>query len=314
MPEQEVLAAFQEELGGETAATPEVKTETPATVEELEYFLGDKANKLPSTAEFAVKHNGQIVRAPLDKLVTAYRERSHLDDKFKKFNTERQEFDARAKEFGDVEQTKADLADLQALNDWSLELQKTNPNAYNHLMGTIEQIKTGTWGEGQENTVNTALLKEIDGLKSQVTDLGKFKTDFEEQQEQKLNKEALSETQMKAKEFQELFPEIKLDEKDQDGVTLESRIINQGAELGFEDFTSAAKVILHDQIAEALLQRGRNEVVKGIKGDHKAGIVGRTSTPQVGQGQVDVSKLGEEEKRDAALAEYEQLLTSEQQQ
>ena len=89
-------------------------------------------------------------------------------------------------------------------------------------------------------------------------------------------------------QFQKDYPEINLEQRDPDGIAFWAKVMKFGIDKRYPDFESAARVYFKDLLRETYSARARNEAVKGIRADNKAGIVKRSPTPMMGQGETSI--------------------------
>lgn len=289
--------------GAPEASTPEPTPAAPETG--IEYFLGEQSNRLPETAEFHLKHNGQMARIPVSKLVNNYRQSAHLESKYKDISDKYGQYEKKVGPLEEWEKRSSELAPYEQLQKWSLE----HPDAWNHIWDSYQKAQNGlmpTGQEGQPSLQTDALHKTISELRDQLGELKSWKeerTQAEQAQELQSEKQRIeTEAQEYGKKLEKYG--IKLDELDEDGISLKGRIYQFAAENGIGKFEVAAKAYLNDTLLERAMSNGRQEGVKGVKGDAAAGIVSRSGVPVKGQApQVDIRKMSETDRRSAALAE-----------
>lgn len=292
----------------EAALGTEETTPVPSgEAEALSLAVGDQTVNLPLDAEIPITHDGQVIKAPLKTVLNHYRERANLQSKYQQFNQDKTAFDSERQKYQEMEKSMENLRRYEELDKWSLDLQKNNPAGYDHLMNTIEQLKT-VGAPPAENSqtpygVDTnTLTKTIQSLQQKLQEFEGWKSELDAKTQEEQQAKDWEVVQKEMAGFKEKFPEINLDELDEQGTKLYAKIINWGVENGYQDFTPAAYAFLGDKLTDTLMQRGRNETVKGIQKDHSEGIVARSSTPfsTDGQGQgIDTKKksydqLGEE--------------------
>lgn len=297
-----------QELEGVTPESP-APDQTPATPETgIEYYLGDKSSRLPEAAEFNFKHNGQMSRVPVSKLINNFRQASHLESKYKDISDK---YGMYEKEVGDLDawkKMKSEMAPYQQLQKWSLE----NPDAWNYIWDSYQKSQNGLLtpqngnGEGQPSLQTDALHKTISELREQIQGLSSWREErMKADQDAELQAE-MQKIENEASEYGKKLEKygIKLDEVDEDGISLKGRILKFAADNGINKFEIAAKTYLSDTLIEKATQLGRQDGVKGVRGDVAAGIVSRSGVPVKGQApKVDVSKMSPEQKKEAALAE-----------
>ena len=286
---------FEGMVSGESAQEPE--TQTPEQqIEMIELALGEQTHKIPLNAEFPVKHNGQIHKTPLEKLMTAWRERSHYDDKFKGLKEERAKFDEERGEYEQFQELKKKYGDIQS---WS----EANPDQWGALWDMFQnrdQHLSQTQGDNYTAQEIASLREELSGLKQVASK-------YEEMMQKSQEKEDIESVNQEIEAFRKEFPDIDLGEKDMDGIPLQDNIINFGIKNNLPDFESAALKFLKSRLVQTAEMRGRKDTVEKVKRDHSEGVVGRSNTPFTGK-EVDPRKLEGDELKEAALAEFEQIL------
>lgn len=295
--DEQALAADAAQL----AEQPVASEETP-TVENFSSVDG-KIN-VPLNAEFGVKHNGQLVNTPLEKIINHYRQGLNYEDKFKAFNESKQKFET---ERGDFDQFNSLKEKFGGIQDWS----EKNPQDWERLYDMFKNKEQYLLGNQQPGE-NTQLVNQIATQQKAIDELlGKVST-FEQAQEQTQQQRDMQEVEKEIAEVKKEFGErINLDEKEIDGTTLRDRIISWGIENKMPTFKAAFNSFpgIMSKLLETAASTGRNEVVKGIKSDAKEGVVARSSTP-FGQGEtLDPKKLSEDQLLAAANAEFEQLMS-----
>lgn len=293
----------QQEL--EQLLTAEKQAPEPvSTVEQVEYYLGDKANKLPIDAQFQFTDNGKPIKQPLSTILNHYRQRSQLDTKFSEFNKSREEFMAQQKEWGDLEP-------YRQLQKWSVEKPEEFEAIYDLYKNKDKHLLQQKAGDPNSQ----ALIEELTNLKKELGGLKEFKSQFDRQRETEKEKQNLAELDGEVETFKKEFPEINLDQESDmmldsgQKATIKQAIMLFGYKHGIPDFESAALKYLKPKLLEVVQSRARTEAVKAVKNDTKAGVIARSSTPASGQStKVNPSKMSWGDATKAAKAELEQML------
>lgn len=282
-----------------TSETPPPSGMTPA--EEVLYFHGGKEGKLPLQAEIALKEDGKIARAPLGTILNHYRQRADLDKKSVELRKQREAWE---QERGDIDTYKSLRQKYGAIQEWS----EKNPEEFAHIWNLYEnrskhllERDAGVSAEGGNGALPPAVIEKIASLEKTIEDLQGFKTSFEQTQEQKADEEAYSEVQQEMEQFKKDFPELNLDEQDEEGVALSKKILIHGVQKQIPEFRLAAFSFLGPKVMDALVQRGRNEAVKNVRQDRQQGVVSRSVTPPDGgqRAEVDTQKSWSDLHRDA---------------
>lgn len=278
--------------------------ETAPTEEMLEYYLGDKANKLPLSAQAAFKENGKINKVPFSQVINGYR----MNQKTAQQNAEllkgKSQWDMTAKELADYKAREDGYKPYKALQDWSVELETKNPVGYKYLMDQIDRVKAGTFQATQDGSGydSTALTGTIAELRQELQGLKEWKTQFDQVQESKKMEEDQKFVSNEVEEHKKNFPEINLDELDENSIPLYTKVIDFGVEKGYQNFTDAFHAYFRGKLPEIFAQRGRTEATGSIKKNTMNGIIARSSTPFTGH------PIKADNDKNKILAEFESIL------
>lgn len=264
--------------GGDTSsptepqAAPSAEPAAAPTKQEIanyfETMMDGKPMKLPYNLELPLKHNGQMMNVPLEKLANTYRQHEHLTNKHKEFQTKEQEFNSRVGEWQNVEAMKQKFG---AIQDWS----EKNPEQFEKLW-QMYQSKDQILA-GQEYN---PLVPEIQTLKQQIESMKPEIEGYRTMREQEAAKKDIDFVENQIKEFTKEYPGLDLSEKDLDGVDLTSRIIQHGIANKHPDFMSAVFSFpgMRQRLADSIRESVKLEQAKQIKSDNKNGIVARAPT------------------------------------
>lgn len=275
---QDSIAEIESALNPQSESAP---LANPAATEEmLEYFLGDKANKLPLSAMAAFKENGQMNKVPFSQIINGYRinaKTSKQNEELLKNKSQWETGSLELKKYKDQEQSIAPYRELQ---DWSVNLEKTNPVAFRYVMDAIEKAKSGTFQvQGQGQPDQNALHQTISALQGKLDQVMQWKTQFDEQQQEKQQQEDYAFVNQEIVDHKKKFPEINLDEQDSNGIPLSTKVIDFGVQNKYQTFTDAFGAFFRDKLPEIFVQRGRSEAVGTLKKDNANGILARSSKP-----------------------------------
>lgn len=266
--------------GGDTASTPvepqgaqptEGQPAQPTKQEIINYFetmMDGKPMKLPYNLELPLKHNGQMMNVPLEKLANTFRQAEHLQSKHKEFQTKQQEFESRV---GDWDQVQAMKEKFGAIQDWS----EKNPEQFEKLW-QLYQSKDQILAGQDFNP----LVPEIQTLKQEIESLKPEIQHYKSLREQEAAQKDISFVENQIKEFTKEYPNLDLSEKDLDGIDLTSRIIQHGIANKHPDFLSAAFTFpgMRQRLMDSVRESVKLEQAKQIKSDNKNGIIARAPT------------------------------------
>lgn len=292
----------------DTQAATDVGSSTPSAsppqkIEELEILLQGKPFKLPMNAEFPVKHNGQILKTPLEKLLNSFRQGTHLEEKTNEYKKLKEQIE---KDRGDLESYNALRAKYEQIQKWSEE----HPDEWNKLWELYQKKDQVLATPGQAGQGNEKLMAIIQSLQEELSGLKAWKGEFESERERQALDADIKLVDSQVEEFKKEWPEIDFAEKTLDGLSLVSVIKKHGLDKGIPDFTLAATDYLRPRLIDIAVQRGRNEAVKGETKDRQQGIVARSSTPFTSGQSVEPSKMSKSDRMQAAKSELASIFSS----
>lgn len=302
MADQEAIDLLDSAMG----TAPEAKPAASATAEEMyDYYLGDKANKLPSSAMFAFKDKGQIQKIPASQVINGYRINQKTSVQNAELLKSKSQWEMSAKELENYKKTEDAIKPYRQLQDWSVELETKNPVGYKYLMDQIDRVKNGTFQATEDKSNGydpTALNGTIVDLRNQLKEVLEWKSQFVQEKESQKIQEDQKFVNGEIENLQKQFKEINLDELDENQIPLKTKVIDFGVSKGFQNFTDAYRAFFFDKLADILVQRGRTEAVNGLKKDNANGIVARSSTPFTGH------PIKADNDKSNILAEFESIL------
>lgn len=274
-------------VSDEAPATQQVTTEPVAqtqTIEELIFESGGKQFKVPANAELALKHAGQTVRKPLNTIINGWRQ---VGD----YNSKLAEIDRRNKEY---ETNSQALDKFRQLEEWSRE----NPELFEHVwngytnrdklaiqqqLGTINQQAQDN-GNGAAN-LDPRVVKMFEDMSSQIKGLLSDKEMREKEQEEKAIEADISFINTQIEDFQKYLDSnfahanIKLENEDENGISLKAKIIKFGIDSKLPDFETAALKYLKDTLIFKAAEKARIDAVKNVKQQNRSGLIATSSTP-----------------------------------
>lgn len=119
------------------------------------------------------------------------------------------------------------------------------------------------------------LFDELNGLKSFVSELQ------QEKLQQKIAKEDESFTQ-EIQSIQKQFADLDWQTPDQDGKSLEFKVLEHGTKNGIKSFKTAFLDFYHPELEKRWESRGREAVAKDTQKRTRLGLLGETSAPKKG--------------------------------
>jgi hypothetical protein len=286
-------------------ASPQSPTTAPTTVEEIEVMLQGKPFRFPTNTEIPFKHNGQLLRQPLSGLLNSYRQGAHIEDKLKEYRALKEEVE---KSRGDVDQFTELQKKYGAIQSWS----ESNPQEWERLYELFQNKDRALLGQqvGEAGPgMDPKLLDQIGALKKELGEMKSWKSTLEQREEQAQVAADVENVKAEIDVFKKEWPEIDLEEKNLDGLSLRALILQHGVKRGIGEFKLAAMDYLGPRLFETVSQRSRKQTVDAVKTDKQQGIVARSNQPFGGQGgELNPDKMTKQERNQAARSEYEKML------
>lgn len=291
-------AEYLQNAGLESAETPTTTpttegTESPTdqkTAQEMfDLYVNGQNQKFPVNSEFQFTHNGKIQKVPYSSLVNSWRQASHYNSKYNELKPQIDEFQKLKPEF---EKYKGFYDKYGQFQEWS----EQNPEEWQRIWELYEQRQKYLSGQEEYNPIT----QEVNSLKQQLQDIAAFKQSWEQQQEEAQTAQDVEYVKTEIQTFASDYPELDLEQTDEDGLKLWAKVVQFGLQHNLPDFESAALKYFKPEIADIHAARARNEAMKGLKTAKQSGEVARSSTP---------FNLGQEGKKvDFRKASYGELL------
>lgn len=253
--------------------------QSQGTTDYFTFNVGGKPQQIPSNAEWVLPHGGQLLKVPVSKIANTYRQDVHLQDKYKKFNEEKSQWEQMRPQY---ETAKKFYDKYGQFQEWS----EKNPQEWQRLWDLYQnkdkhllesQVNEAA---GQQNMAPySPFIDKIASLEKTVSQLAQDREAYQAEIKRQQDEADVNEVKSEISQFKKDYPELNLDEKNPDGTPLWVEIVQFGVDKRIPDFESAALKYLKPRLSEVFQARGRNEATKSIKQDNRAGIVARSSTP-----------------------------------
>jgi hypothetical protein len=265
----------------ETAPQTEQTTDTAAAQKAQQEMFEINGQKYPTNTEFQLTHGGKILKVPYSTMANTYRQWSHFQDKIKAFNEEKTQFTERYK---DHDKYKGFYDQWGQFQEWSLQnpqqaesLLEMWKNKDSHLLKA--QMGAQTSDPAAQGLNIDPLVQKLQQYEEKFGKYDQVLSKYEQAEKTRQETEDVNFVKKEINDFQAEYPEIKLDERDPEGVSLWAKIVQWGLTRGFTEFKPAAMMYLQDRVKDVWSTRARQEALKGLKSDHQNGIVKRSATP-----------------------------------
>jgi len=214
--------------------------------------------------EFEFNHGGRNIRAPLDKFQRWASQGYDYSQKMAQFNKERETFESEMKA-------------LNPFRDVDAYARK-NPQWWQHVQQSFQQAQQ----QQQQGDPNDPISSALDPIKSEIQELRQWKQTLEESQQAYIRQQEDQQLDQEIRTVQEKYPDIPFNKVDEEGCTLEYKILKYGAENGIKSFKTAFHDYMAEELAKRAESRGREAVVKERQENARKGLLGRTQAPTKG--------------------------------
>lgn len=244
--------------------------------------LHDKTEAAPVKEIYEFVHNGKKIQGTKEQLIQWARQGYDYPQKAQKLNQDRFKYEQDLLKW---EADKKKYEPYTKIDQWAAQ----NPHQWQTLQQHWQQtLQGGIPQQGQpQNFAAQAqfapYIQKISQLEQQVQQalsmVQPIQSEFEQQK-------VAREDQALEQEIQSMKGQHKgfdWNGVDENGKTLERRIMEHAQATGIPTFTAAMRDLLHDQLMTQAQAQAQLSVAKGIQNRSKLGILGESSTPRSGQ-------------------------------
>lgn len=282
---EEMLASTAEETGVDSQVSSDGNQAQPAQ------GVGDGAAEkaaqnqqyldLVKYGKMAVQYkaNGRDISEPLETVLKRASQGYNYAQEMGKLNSERSDWEKRLGE---------STAKLQALERWKQfdEYAAQNPQWADHVHKAWEDRHRYQNGFDPDDPIAQKIAAIESRLETTVNErLSPLEQRLQAEQRQVQEAKEDGELESQVRAVQERFKNVNLDQVDEQGKSLEYRVLEHMQQTGIKNFESAFKDFYFDELIksekEAVAEKHANEMQKRAK----QGIIGLSSTPPTGSPQ-----------------------------
>lgn len=164
------------------------------------------------------------------------------------------------------------------------EFAKQNPQWWQHVMDQWE--KRTAWQNPNQTQTGQApgalppeFVQEFSQLKEELQSLRQFKDEISNNQRQYQTQMEDQALDTEIKSIREQYPDLDFNSLDENGDSLERRILKHAADIGTKSFKAAFRDYYHDELVKRAQEKGKEAVVNERVKRSKLGLLGETSAP-----------------------------------
>lgn len=269
---------------------------TEYTEEQLD-ALADKADQSrndsrPMTKELEAKpeapaqmyefnHNGKPIKAPIDQVLKWASQGYDYPQKIQKFNQERTAWEQERSKMDGQYKVYRDI------DTWA----KQNPDQWARLEQlykgghiTQGQALQSAQAQSQGQPANDPYAHRFQSMEQTINQLNQYVSTLVQDRNQVLTKQQDEELGKSIQSIREEYKDLDWQSLDDNGKSLEQRILEYAHSLNMNDgaraFKLAARDLLHDQVIQMREGQAKLNVARGIQDKRKQGVLGESPTPQ----------------------------------
>lgn len=267
----DVDALMAEVNQSEPAEIPMTASDTPAPATETPQPAPTSTTTPGATGaqEFEFTWNGKQIKAPIS------------DPRVKQWASQGYDYSQKMAEFSqkqaEIEKQAAWAREAEGRYKEIDEYVKQNPQFWDHV--------TQSWTNRQGQAPDP-LEQKLQSYKSELkSEIGEIKEFIQAQRQAQQAAEQQEEDQrlnQEIKSIQEKYPDLDLNQVDESGKTLETKVLEFAVENGIRKFSVAFNAFNHDRLLKLHEEKGKEAAQKEIQKKTKLGLLGTTPTPTRG--------------------------------
>lgn len=214
----------------------------------------------PSTHEITV--NGKQIAATVDQLKQWASQGHDYSQKMESFKAQQEEFNSKYKSLSEID-----------------EFAKQNPDWFDHVQDAYNSRDQQAQQAAQEDTAGDP---EITAIKETLGDLANFKQEFIASQNRIQREDEDKLLDLEIKSIKDQYKNEDWNTPDENGHTLESRILQHATKIGVDKFSVAFRDHMHDSLITKAREAGKSALGEDLAKKTKLGLLGISSTPTKG--------------------------------
>lgn len=176
----------------------------------------------------------------------------------------------------ELEKWKAKDASYKSLDTKYGEIDsyvRENPKFWDHVLESYQSRAQAL--SDQSNP----LTGEISGLKKQLEEAMSYINQDKESKAQLRQQQEDGEYSKELDEIKKVYPKIDFATPDEDGKSLEYKVLEHAQKMGIQRFTTAFRDFYHDELKKIYAEEAKESVSKAAMKNTKLGLLGQTEAP-----------------------------------
>lgn len=226
----------------------------------------------PATAqEYEINWNGKQIKAPIDKLQKWASQGYDYAQRMEEFKRQQAEFEQSRQQWEPKVNRYSEVDQFAAKNpEWWAHVEKS-------------------WQERQQALdPENPIASELNAVKSELQELKKFREELATEKQTERQRQEDSALENEISEMRKQHKDLDWQSVDDDGMTLETRVLKHATQNGINSFRAAFRDYNHDRLVEIAAMTAKEAAIKERKAASKAGLIGYSTTPTKGIQATDV--------------------------
>lgn len=223
-----------------------------------------KAESQPTPQSYKLTVNGKQIEAPLDKVLQWAQMGYNYPQKAAELNQKEQAFLKRQQEIEERENKWKPYKEVD-------EFAAKNPDWWTQVQQSYQQKLSGA----QTNP-------EIQQLKEELQALKAFRDEYTNEKQSAKVQDEDKRLAGEVDSIRKSYPNIDFDSPDEEGKSLEMKVLQHAMDQGIQSFRVAFRDYYHDHLLGKAKEEGKELVSKEIQKRTKLGILGESAKPTKG--------------------------------
>lgn len=215
-------------------------------------------------SEFEFQWNGKQIKADREKVLKWASQGYDYSQKMAEFNRRMQEVDGRYSKAEEL------YNKYGAVDEWVQQ----NQDKWEALQKAI----SGAEASG----ASPELLQKLHALEAKLNESSKFIDTIKEREELERQAKEDSELDAEIKSIQEKYKDLDWNTANEEGKTLEYRVLEHADKNRINSFKAAFHDLMHDELVKLAEMRGRETLTKERQAKQSQGLLGKTEAPKAG--------------------------------
>jgi len=223
----------------------------------------ETANQQPTEYEFT--WNGKQIKAPVDKLTKWASQGYDYAQRMEQFKAEREAFESQRQQF------EPRINQYKEVDEFASK----NPDWWKHVEASYK--------ERQQNLdPSNPVVSELQALKSELSELKSFREQLTQEKMAERQKQEDAALESEVSQLRQQHKDLDWGSVDENGHTLEQRVLKHANETGINSFRAAFRDYNHDQLLKLTELRARESAMLERQKVVKSGLLGQSPTPKKG--------------------------------